>query len=86
MTWTSQPIDPTTPVTLIRLWGTSSSDVYAVGYNGSVYHYDGSAWAREPLGTSLPLVDVWQSSPTDVHVAGGWGALGHCDGNWTMGT
>jgi len=83
--WTSQPIDPTTPVGLIRLWGTSPGDVYAVGFNGAFYHYDGAVWTPVDLGTGLALIDVWQSSASDVHLAGNWGSFGHYDGSWTMG-
>jgi len=49
-----------------KLWGTSSSDLYAVGNNGLIAHYDGSSWRRieSPAfggtgGTELDVRDIW---------------------------
>jgi hypothetical protein len=41
------------------IWGTSSSDVYFVGGNGSIVYYDGTAFTRMESGTELPLLDIW---------------------------
>jgi hypothetical protein len=41
------------------LWGNSSSDLYIVGTNGSMAHYDGSAWTPVQSGTSLDIQDIW---------------------------
>jgi hypothetical protein len=65
------------------VWGSSGSDVYAVGYDGSSYkgtilHYDGSAWSTMSSGTDNSLYAVWGSSgadpgPPDVYAVGrGW--------------
>jgi len=32
--------------------GTSSSNIYLAGYSGNIYHYNGSAWAKETLPSS----------------------------------
>lgn len=41
-----EPLEPTLPtVDLTGVWGTSSSDLFAVGSGGTVLHYDGSAWS-----------------------------------------
>jgi hypothetical protein len=29
---------------LYGVWGSSSSDVFAVGFKGTILHYDGKAW------------------------------------------
>jgi hypothetical protein len=62
------------------VWGTSSSDVFAVG-GQQVVHYDGTGWTEqfritESVGRdawALPggLRGVWASSPTDVFAVGG---------------
>jgi hypothetical protein len=44
---------------LYRFWGTSSSDLYIVGTNGSIAHYDGSAWTPVQSGTTLDIQDIW---------------------------
>jgi len=42
-----------------KLWGSSSSNIYAVGNNGAIAHYDGTRWQRIESGTSLPINDIW---------------------------
>jgi hypothetical protein len=49
-----------------KLWGSSSNDLYAVGDNGNIAHYNGSGWTKieSPVGTSgtdVDLLDVWGS-------------------------
>ncbi|MBZ0199167.1 MAG: glucosyl transferase [Ignavibacteriaceae bacterium] len=41
-----------------KIWGTSSSDLYAVGNNGSIAHYDGSNWTKIESGTTLHVYDI----------------------------
>jgi hypothetical protein len=31
---------------LSGVWGTSSSDIFAVGYDGTIVHYDGTGWSE----------------------------------------
>ena len=42
-----------------KIWGTSSSDLYFVGNNGFIAHYDGTSWRRIESGTRQYLQDVW---------------------------
>jgi len=42
-----------------KLWGTSSSDLYAVGQQGAIAHFDGSSWRQVLSGTTLPVNDIW---------------------------
>jgi hypothetical protein len=44
---------------IFRFWGRSSSDLYAVGGNGSMAHYDGSQWTQLQSGTTLDIQDIW---------------------------
>ncbi|GMU96975.1 MAG: hypothetical protein AMXMBFR50_24900 [Ignavibacterium album] len=53
----SQPI--CTPVSINKLWGSSSEDLYAVGNNGNIAHWDGSRWTKIESGTTLPIMDVY---------------------------
>ena len=61
------------------IWGSSATDVFAVGvaFDGRfaqslIVHYDGSGWRRmdPPAETSPRLSDVWGSGPTDVYAVG----------------
>jgi hypothetical protein len=40
------------------IWGTSSDDIYFVGVEGSIVHYDGTAFTRLESGTELTLRDI----------------------------
>ncbi|MFZ1281884.1 MAG: glucosyl transferase [Ignavibacteriaceae bacterium] len=42
-----------------KIWGTSSSNVYIVGYYGNIAHYDGTNWNRIESGTTLNINDIW---------------------------
>jgi hypothetical protein len=54
---------------ILDIWGSSGSDIYAVGFRG-ILHYDGSAWA--PVNPT-PSGDVWGIAAANVYalVAGG---------------
>ena len=42
-----------------KLWGSSSSDLYAVGNNGNIAHYQNGNWQKIESGTEINLRDVW---------------------------
>jgi hypothetical protein len=57
------------------------SDIYAVGTNGMVIHYNGSVWEEVDLGVDgLEFYSVWGSSASDVFIGGERGAVFHYDG------
>ncbi len=62
------------------VWGTSPTDVYAVGSDGRILHHDGAAWTAEPSGTTAILTDVWGTAADDVYAVGDAGAILHYDG------
>ncbi len=55
-----------------KIWGTSSSNLFIVGTNGSIAHFDGSNWQRMPSPTDVDLLDVWGSPDGSVVWACGW--------------
>ncbi len=70
--------------TLRGVWGSSSSDVFAVGYSGTILHYNGSTWIGMASSTTNNLLGVWGSSSTDVFAVGQIGTILHYDGsNWS---
>ncbi len=52
------------------IWGNSSSDVFAVGTNGTIIHHDGISWELMTSGTDDDLHGVWGSSGTNVFAVG----------------
>jgi len=78
--WSSIPMD-----TLRGVWGTSASDVWAVGYHGALKHFNGTSWTNFTSGTTEPLIGVWGTSPSNVWIVGGLnGTILHYDGaSWS---
>ena len=69
---------------LMQPWGTSGSDVFAVGYNGTIIHYDGTDWTTMTSPTSERLFGVWGTSGSDVFAVGYNGTIIHYDGtDWS---
>ncbi len=72
-----------------RLHGISGSgpnDVYAVGENGTVLHYDGTNWTLlTDIPTNENLRAVWAHAANDVAIVGDNGVELHFDGtSWTQ--
>ena len=80
-TWTAAAA-PGAATTLLRsIWGTSDSDIFVVGSNGQIFHFDGMAWTPMTSGVSgVILNDVWGDASNDVFVVGGNGTILHYDG------
>ena len=75
------PITSGTTQTLYGIWGSSESDVFAVGNSGTILHYDGSVWAPMTSGTTTQLNGIWGSSGSDVFAVGNSGTILHYDGS-----
>jgi len=56
---------------LLGVWGFSNSDVFAVGANGTIIHWDGVAWSAQTSGTSEWLRAIWGSHGNRVYAVGG---------------
>ncbi len=66
------------------IWGSSSTDVFAVGqtgtspnFTGTIFHYDGATWTQMAIGTTGRLFGIWGSSSTDVFAVGDSGTILH---------
>src|SRR5882757_6161951 len=69
------------------VWGTSASNVWAVG-DGTILHYDGATWAPVAGGSGDALFGIWGSSASDVWAVGNDGGqtpvILHYDGaSWS---
>jgi hypothetical protein len=53
------PITVWGPHQMNKIWGSSSNDLYIVGNNGSIAHYNGISWKKIESGTDLNINDIW---------------------------
>jgi len=76
--WTSN--SPTSSGTFVGLFGTTSSNLLAVGVDasgtgGMAYRYNGAQWTTQSVGTSRVLTSAWGPSITDIYVTGDLGTM-----------
>ncbi len=65
--------------------GRSSSDIYAVGYAGEIWHYDGRQWAMQDSPTNLALTDLCITEEGLVHIVGQLGLyIVGSRGSWSV--
>ncbi|MBX3212208.1 MAG: hypothetical protein KF850_09260 [Labilithrix sp.] len=61
---------PDDKAALYGIWGSGPDDVWTVGSNGAVFHWDGSTWSAERVETDAgqprPLFGIWGTGPDDV--------------------
>ena len=60
-----------------KLWGTSSTNLYLVGTNGSISFYNGSSWQKLESGTTVDLTDIYGTQDGKEVWTCGW--------NWSGG-
>ena len=83
--------------TLFGIWGSSATNIYAVGGDadnetsgGVIWHFDGVSWSAVDLSSLLPqgvptLFKVWGRRADDVYVVGLRGVALHYDGQrWAV--
>ncbi len=71
------------PLPLFDVWGSSSSDVYAVGWK-TVLRGAGGNWSAPKYISTQLLLGIWGSAATDVYIVGSAGTVLHStgDGKW----
>jgi hypothetical protein len=63
--------------------GFSENNVFAAGTNGTILHYNGTAWISMNSGVDNHLMDMWGKSPDNLYAVGTQGVVIHFDGiNW----
>ena len=82
---TFEPMNVSQPTGLSGLtdvWASSPNDVWAVGDDAIVAHYDGNAWGRTIAGSPFKS-SIWGSGPSDVYALSTFDLM-HYDGStWT---
>jgi hypothetical protein len=66
---------------LLSVDGTSDDDIYAVGFDGVIFHFDGTSWYEYESPTNLGLQRVLCVGPDEVYLCGN--ARGLYKGNRT---
>jgi len=59
---------------LNAIWGRSRTDIYAVGNNGVILHYDGNAWRNQMSSVQNDLHAIW-GNETDIYIVGDNGLI-----------
>ena len=68
-------MDSGTTKWLDRVWGSSASDVFAVGNGGTILHYDGSSWSEMSGDITRDMRKVWGASASEVFAVGPDGTI-----------
>ncbi|MBI5845292.1 MAG: hypothetical protein HZB23_11555 [Deltaproteobacteria bacterium] len=77
--WHHQNPKPTSTY-LLAAWGSSASDIFAVGMAGQIIRYNGNGWYEMRSNTVEQLNAVWGSSSTDIWAVGQNGIIMHYNG------
>lgn len=52
-------INPLLSGSINKVWGSNENDLYVVGNNGNIAHYQNGSWTRIETGTDLEIYDIW---------------------------
>ena len=64
------------------VWASSRSDVWAVGDDAIIAHYDGGAWGRTIAGSPFKS-SIWGSGPSDVYALSTFDLVHYDGSSWT---
>ena len=62
--------EPNVGQDLRAVWGSSASDVWAVGDAGTMLHYDSKKWNTLPTAIDMHLWSIWGSGPDNIVATG----------------
>lgn len=69
------PIGDTLDRSLESIDGFADNDIYAVGSNGQIQHWNGTVWTKMPGPTNLPLYKVLCAQSGKVYIGGSGGVF-----------
>jgi len=79
-----KPMMSPTDKQLNAVWAIASNDVYAVGLEGTVLHYDGTAWSSFATLGAAALSGVWGSQ--ELFISAETADVFHFTGTWQQST
>jgi hypothetical protein len=86
-TWTVYFVAPAaydTGERLVAIWGSEPRDVWAVGENSTVYHWDGEHWSAVDFPRIFGCKGLWGRAANDILAACGHSVI-HWDGvGWSV--
>jgi len=59
----------------------SEQDIYVVGYQGVIIHFDGISWKKMDTPNRMPLWGIWGTDTNNIFAVGGNGVILYYDGN-----
>lgn len=69
--------------TLRAIWGSAANDVWAVGDNGTILHYDGMTWINVDVGEKIDLYSICATDKDNIWIVSGSGSvLEYRKGKW----
>lgn len=79
--WVEQDL-PTTS-NILDIWGSSETNVFAVGGGGAILRYNGETWSSMVSNTNNDLMGIWGSADANIFVVGRSGTILRFNGgNW----
>lgn len=79
MEW--QEVTSGTEENLNDIWGSDAYNIFVVGDNGTILHYNGISWSIMSSPTSEDIVDIWGRDWNDVYAVGDSGTQIHFNGS-----
>ena len=65
------------------VFGASPRDIYAVGAEGAIAHFDGSRWSLMESGVYETIQDVWATADGRAYASADWYLMRCDDGRWS---
>jgi len=56
---------------LMDIWGSSENNIFTVGVNGTILHFNGSTWSKMENDIAHGLTGIWGISAKDIYAIGG---------------
>jgi hypothetical protein len=76
-------VDAGTASHLTGLWGSSATDVWVVGRDATLLHWNGIAWTGVANSSTSGFYGAWGSRANDVWAVGTSGTILHWTGYWS---
>ena len=87
--WTVDTLITNEGLSILRMWGSSPIDVWAVGSSSSaatsIWHYNGYKWSYDPSSTMFNMWGIYGFSQNDVWAANSESSIWNYDGtSWKL--